>query len=149
MHKTGEIHLFVSNFCPGMSALSAYLSSSSLSGSSCKQFQRIKKEYKCIILKIVSQKFPLFINFKIFKLARFYHNFCFFFLLLVPLPVSLLLNAVWPEHKDITCIKLCFNKYQLNLCFQNLLLFLHSELVIFVFYQKKIIAQFQKRAKIV
>ena len=73
-----KIHLFVSNFCPGMSALSAYLSSSSLSGSSCKQFQRITKEYKCIILKIVSQKFPLFINFKIFKLARFYHNFCFF-----------------------------------------------------------------------
>ena len=73
-----KIHLFVSNFCPGMSALSAYLSSSSLSGSSCKQFQRITKEYKCIILKIVSQKFPLFINLKIFKLARFYHNFCFF-----------------------------------------------------------------------
>ena len=51
-----KTNLFVSNFCPGMSALSAYLSSSSLSGSSCKQSQRIKKEYKSIILKIVSHK---------------------------------------------------------------------------------------------
>lgn len=82
------------------------------------------------------------------QVSKILPQFLFFFLLLVPLPVSLLLNAVWPEHKDIKCIKLCSNKYQLNLCFQNLPLFLHSELLCIYFTKRKSLFNSKKEQKL-